>query len=53
MRGQQSRSFEESPQYNPCDIPTSDTSPRVATSETVVHLRIVEHFMLNDLDMHC
>jgi len=41
------------PQYRPCDIQTSDAGPGVGTSETVVRLRMVEHFLLNDLDFHC
>ena len=41
------------PKYRPCDIQTSDARPGVATSEIIVHLRMVEDCLLNDLDFHC
>lgn len=41
------------PKYRPCDVQTSDAGPGVGTSEMIVRLRMVEHFMLNDLDFHC
>jgi hypothetical protein len=41
------------PKYRPCDIQTSDAGPGVGISEMIVRLRMVEHFLLNDLDFHC
>ena len=40
------------PKYRACDVLTSDAGPGIGTSEMVVHLRMVEHFLLCDLDFH-
>jgi hypothetical protein len=41
------------PKYRPVDILTSDAGPGVGTSEKIVKLRSAEHFLINDLDLHC
>ena len=41
------------PNYRPCDIQTTDAGPGVGVSEKIVRLRLVEHFLINDLDFLC
>lgn len=39
------------PEYRPIDVQTSDAGPGVGVSERMVRLRLVEHFIQQDLDM--
>ena len=41
------------PKYRPCDIQTTDAGPGVGVSEKMVQLRLVENFLINDLDFQC
>ena len=39
------------PQHRPIDIQTSDAGPGVGTSEEIVRLRLVEQFLIHNLDL--
>ena len=39
------------PEHRPGDFQITDTGPGVGTSEQIVRLRMVERFLINDLDL--
>ena len=41
------------PEYRPIDIQTTDAGPGVGVSESMVRLRLVENFLIKDLDFEC
>ena len=41
------------PMHRPIDVQTTDGGPGLVTSVKLVRLRMVESFILNDLDLQC